>query len=198
MCRVCKGPTTVYRTYGRKVVTRERRCATCHEQWETLEREDASTRARYQDASNGTAVAHRQTVQATSSQTLSLISPDLGADQTPARQSNIVAKFPMLGGKEWGLEDWQHTEWVAAFPAVDVASELLKIIAWLNANPTRKKTAKGMPRFLFTWLEKNQNQGARATPGNGASKKVVSFARAAEDSRRDSSMDSLAEALLDD
>jgi hypothetical protein len=196
MCKVCKGPTIVYRTYGRKVVIRERRCTTCHEQWETHEREDASSRACYGDAICSTGVAHRQQVGATSVSDLQSDLPDLGADQTHARKSTIVAKFPILGGKEWGLEDWRDTEWKVAFPGVNVANEYAKATAWLNANPTKKKTPRGMPAFLFRWLERNQNRGT--APVNGTARKIVPYAVAAEDSRKDSQLESMAEALLDD
>lgn len=52
------------------------------------------------------------------------------------------------------LELWRET-----FPAVNVMQELKKMYMWLDANPTRKKTRRGINRFIFNWLEKAQNKG---------------------------------------
>ncbi len=187
----------MYRTYGKKAIVRERRCSNCAEQWETSERETPGTRACYGDAICSTPAAQGRQVGATSSLSDPISLPLRSIpDQTPARQSTIVAKFPILGGKEWGLEDWQDTEWKAAFPGVNIANEYAKATAWLNANPTKKKTPRGMPAFLFRWLERNQNSGRAGTPSNGVPRKIVSYAAAAEESRHESHLESLAEALL--
>jgi len=56
--------------------------------------------------------------------------------------------------------------WKRLYPAVDVLQELRSIEGWLIANPTRRKTAKGMPRFIANWLSEEQNKGgARAASG---------------------------------
>lgn len=50
-------------------------------------------------------------------------------------------------------------EWEKLFPAVDVQQTLREIRAWCLANPTRRKTAKGVPRFVTAWFTKEQNRG---------------------------------------
>ena len=50
-------------------------------------------------------------------------------------------------------------QWEKAFPAVDVKQELHKMAAWLDANPTRRKTRKGVCRFINSWLSKEQDRG---------------------------------------
>lgn len=50
-------------------------------------------------------------------------------------------------------------QWEKAFPAVDVKQELHKMAAWLDANPTRQKTRKGVCRFINSWLSKEQDRG---------------------------------------
>ena len=49
--------------------------------------------------------------------------------------------------------------WIKAYPAVDVKHELNKIYAWLESNPTRRKTKLGLNRFINTWLSKEHDQG---------------------------------------
>ena len=45
---------------------------------------------------------------------------------------------------------------------MDIERELYKMIAWLNSNPTKRKTKRGVNRFINSWLSKVQDKG-----GNG-------------------------------
>ena len=71
----------------------------------------------------------------------------------------------------WGLSQGQVDDWQAVFPGLDVLGEARKAEAWLQANPGRWKTPRGIARFLFSWLERT-NDGGRfgrreATAGAG-------------------------------
>jgi uncharacterized protein YdaU (DUF1376 family) len=59
----------------------------------------------------------------------------------------------------YGVTMDDYRLFVESYPAVDVQQELLAIRAWLHANPTKRKTASGMARFINTWLSKTQNSG---------------------------------------
>lgn len=52
------------------------------------------------------------------------------------------------------VDDWQ-----SLFPAIDVLTELRKMVAWAQANPSRRKTDKGIRRFIVGWLSKEQDKG---------------------------------------
>lgn len=58
--------------------------------------------------------------------------------------------------------------WTAAYPAVDVKQELLKMIAWLESNPARKKTRRGITRFIDSWLSREQDKGGRHIQQSGS------------------------------
>lgn len=59
----------------------------------------------------------------------------------------------MLGSKKlWHLNQIKLDEYTEAFPNLDIGAELRKAAQWLNDNPGRRKTAKGMNRFLGGWL----------------------------------------------
>ena len=45
------------------------------------------------------------------------------------------------------------------YPAVDVEQELRNMKAWLMSNPQRRKTFKGMPKFINSWLAREQDKG---------------------------------------
>ncbi len=56
--------------------------------------------------------------------------------------------------------------WEETYPAVDVMQELKKMIAWLDANPTKRKTRRGICKFINNWLSKEQDRGGKYQPGS--------------------------------
>jgi hypothetical protein len=79
-------------------------------------------------------------------------SPSLGAVNGEA-----VAHIPIVGGQEYGVSKALLRELETAYPAVDGPATLLEIRAWCVTNPMKRKTARGVPRFLNRWFEKVQN-----------------------------------------
>lgn len=69
-------------------------------------------------------------------------------DCVPGRRSRL---------KTWLLTDSHLAELVATFPGVDVPKECRKAWGWIRANPTKRKTAGGLPAFLHRWLSKAQD-----------------------------------------
>ena len=49
--------------------------------------------------------------------------------------------------------------WKELYPAVDILQELRKMKGWLNANPTKRKTRRGIKRFINSWLSREQDKG---------------------------------------
>jgi hypothetical protein len=76
------------------------------------------------------------------------------------------------GGIAWtadagwqGITDADRTEWAAAYPACDVAGELLRATSWLKANPS-KAHKSNWRRFVVSWLTRSQDKGGtNRTPG---------------------------------
>jgi hypothetical protein len=74
--------------------------------------------------------------------------------------------FPAIGpDREFLLSEAQVAEWAELYSVIDVRVECRKALAWVKANPNRQKTAKGMPRFLNSWLTRavDSGRGSRAT-----------------------------------
>lgn len=42
-----------------------------------------------------------------------------------------------------------------------------RALGWVHSNPRGKKTAAGMPKFLYGWVSREQNSGRRVPPSNG-------------------------------
>ena len=64
--------------------------------------------------------------------------------------------YPVQGTHQsWQPTAAQVEQWQALYPTLDVAQELRSALAWTLANPSKRKTARGMPRFLSAWLTRS-------------------------------------------
>lgn len=61
--------------------------------------------------------------------------------------------------KTFTPSDEDVSRWQQAFPGVDVRAALLRARAWVDADPKRRKTARGMKRYLTAWLGRDQDRG---------------------------------------
>lgn len=77
-----------------------------------------------------------------------------------------VVSIPLVGGQAHGVTAERVAYFSENFPAVDVMAELRKMAVWCDANPTRRKTSKGVAAFIANWLSKSQDRGGvgQATP----------------------------------
>ena len=62
-------------------------------------------------------------------------------------------------GEVWEADDADIIQWQKTYPAVDIFLELAKMESWLDANPTKRKTSKGIKRFVNSWLSRAQDRG---------------------------------------
>lgn len=49
-------------------------------------------------------------------------------------------------------------DWKELYPAVDIVQELRKMKGWLNSNPTKRKTRRGIKKFINSWLAREQDK----------------------------------------
>ena len=61
-------------------------------------------------------------------------------------------------GQSWQPTQTEIEAWSQAYVGLDVIGTLKEMAAWLIANPTRRKTFNGMPRFVNGWLAREQNR----------------------------------------
>jgi hypothetical protein len=90
-------------------------------------------------------------------------SPDSAEPDEP--DDPVLLTIPVVGK---GKPDWplvrSHVDRLAEeFPGVDVPAEAKKARGWCIDNPTKRKTANGMPKFLRNWMERHQNRGGSST-----------------------------------
>ena len=77
--------------------------------------------------------------------------------RTRAEDGEVLLLFPTvgLGGAEWRLRRAQVEEWQELFPNLDVLNECRQALAWVKAHPDRRKTTRGMVKFLAGWLTRS-------------------------------------------
>lgn len=57
-------------------------------------------------------------------------------------------------------------KWSDLYPAVDILQELKKMVGWLDSNPTKRKTKRGINRFINNWLSNAQDRGGKKSDNN--------------------------------
>ena len=74
-------------------------------------------------------------------------------------QKTAVIALPLNDGTEYGVEQSSVDKWTSLYPAVDVMQELRKMAGWLDANRTKRKTRRGIEKFINSWLAREQDRG---------------------------------------
>ena len=65
---------------------------------------------------------------------------------------------------EYPIYQTDIVSWQELYPAVDVMQQLRSMKGWCNSNPSKRKTKKGIKRFINNWLAKEQDKGCRYVP----------------------------------
>ena len=87
---------------------------------------------------------------------------DICSEQKAAAEPPVIA-LPLNTGEEYSVTQEEVAGWMELYPAVDVMQCLRNMKGWLMSNPAKRKTARGITRFITTWLQKEQDRGG--TPG---------------------------------
>lgn len=93
-------------------------------------------------------------------------SADLLTESTP-----VLSEFsiPLVDGTEYAISKADVQMWIETYRAVDVEQELREMRAWSLANPTNRKTSRGVAAFIVRWLGKAQDTPGRTRPAAAAS-----------------------------
>lgn len=70
-----------------------------------------------------------------------------------------IITLPLNTGEEYPIFQRDINEFAELYPAVDVLQAMRGMRGWLNANPDRRKTKRGIRRFINYWLSKEQDRG---------------------------------------
>ncbi len=81
-----------------------------------------------------------------------------------ADDSPVVISLPLISGEQWEVHQHQIDRWIERYPGVNILQQLRNMIGWCESNPTRRKTARGIARFVESWLAKEQDKAGRPEP----------------------------------
>lgn len=91
-----------------------------------------------------------------------------GADKSASVQKQPSVISLILNDKSlYDITQEQIDHWGELYPAVDVMQELRSMKGWLESNPAKRKTSRGILRFITSWLSRAQDKGG-ASYGNAA------------------------------
>ena len=70
-----------------------------------------------------------------------------------------VESITLNDGTEWKCTLADYEEYKRLYPGVDIDNAFREMRAWCNSNPTKRKTSRGIKRFVNGWLSRQQNSG---------------------------------------
>lgn len=108
------------------------------------------------DASDNKCV--RNPIQSESESNTDIYSKLQAAAEPPAPP---VITLLLNTGEEYPIMQEDVNAWMELYPAVDVMQELRKMKGWCMDNPRKRKTQKGIRRFIGSWLAREQDKGGR-------------------------------------
>lgn len=87
----------------------------------------------------------------------------------PSDADPVVLVFPCDGStRTWELRQSQVDRWRELYPSLDIEACCRSALAWVDASPSRRKTARGMTRYLVGWLNRKQDRGDQQVPASFA------------------------------
>ena len=85
----------------------------------------------------------------------------------PEPEEPPVISFILNDKSRYPIRHAQVDEWSGLYPAVDIMQELRKMAGWLDANPSKRKTKRGILRFVNGWLAREQDKGGKKVENSG-------------------------------
>lgn len=89
--------------------------------------------------------------------------PEDGRSAPPAEPPLLT--YPCDGvADHWDLTQSTLDQFSPLFPTLDLLDQSRQALAWILASPDRRKTAKGMKKFLIGWFGREKNRGGGIRP----------------------------------
>ena len=89
--------------------------------------------------------------------------------QTSEPEADVEALI-LNDGSEWRPTEALFAEYVRLYPNVDVKQQFNVMRGWCISNRQKRKTRRGITRFVNSWLSREQDKGYRRSADNGSYK----------------------------
>jgi uncharacterized protein YdaU (DUF1376 family) len=93
---------------------------------------------------------------------------DSCSEPQAASEPAVISIPAIERGSAYRVTQSQEDHWADLYPAVNVPQTLRAILGWCEANPKKRKTLGGMPKFINSWLAREQDRGGLKLNGDGA------------------------------
>lgn len=70
-----------------------------------------------------------------------------------------IITLQLNDGTEHPVTQSDIDNYASLYPAVDIMQALRNMRGWCEANPTKRKTKRGIAKFIHSWLSKEQDKG---------------------------------------
>lgn len=82
---------------------------------------------------------------------------DKGLDKDNTVKAEVTPLI-LNDNTEWLPTVKEYEEYKTLYPNVDIETQFRKMRGWLNGNPAKRKTRKGITRFVNNWLSNEQDK----------------------------------------
>ncbi len=79
-----------------------------------------------------------------------------------------IITLPLNTGAEYLIFQCDIDTFAELYPAVDILQAMRGMKGWLMTNPTKRKTKRGIGRFINSWLAREQDKGGKKAVGYNA------------------------------
>lgn len=86
------------------------------------------------------------------------LNPNICSEPEATEPLAVIA-LPLNDNTEYGVTEAEVQAWKDLYPAVDVLQQLRNMKGWLLSNSAKRKTRRGITRFITNWLSKEQDRG---------------------------------------
>ena len=87
--------------------------------------------------------------------------------QTSEPKADVEA-IPLNDETEWKPTEALFAEYVRLYPNVDIKQQFNVMRGWCLSNPQKRKTKRGITRFVNSWLAREQDKGYRRLADNSS------------------------------
>ncbi len=100
------------------------------------------------------------------------ILPDADKSQHQANDPVFIS-LPLADGVSFfEVTESYFREQLNLYPGINIEQEFRNMCGWLNSNPKKRKTERGIKRFITTWLQRSQDQPRSFYGGNASIRDV--------------------------
>ena len=73
-------------------------------------------------------------------------------------QEPVFCALPLRDGTAYLVDGEELAKWKALYPHLDVEQQFRNMIGWLSVSPERRKTRRGIGRFIASWLSRRADK----------------------------------------